>query len=69
METKDKWLCQDNPTREGFTQELAFELGSLGLNGLYWMEAVGVRQEDRSFLSKGCVKAQESWPKPGLGYL
>lgn len=44
METK---LCQGNPIRKGVTKGVAFELGSLGLNGLYQMEVVGVRKEDR----------------------
>lgn len=66
METKSKWLCQGSLIREGVTQELAFELGSLGLNGLYRMEAVGVRKESRCILTKGLIKAQESQPKPAL---
>lgn len=50
METK---LFQGNPIRGGITEELACELGSLGLNVLYQMEVIGVRKEDRHIPSKG----------------
>lgn len=42
METKGGGSCQGHPTRAGAPAELALEPGSLGLDGLYQPEAVGV---------------------------
>ena len=50
-------LCQGCLAKEGVTTaETAFEPGSLGSDGLYQMEAVGVRREMGVFLDVSLAK-------------
>lgn len=51
--------CPGHATRERVTAEVACELGSLGLDGWYQMDAVGVRRVDGCFL--GCIRSKTTY--------
>lgn len=51
--------CPGHATREHVTAEVACELGSLGLDGWYQMDAVGVRRVDGCFL--GCIRSKTTY--------